>query len=578
MEAGRVMRYLPFLAGLLTAAGIIYVAGVAPASFPRGTLHVLIDVNLVLALAGLSGRYLIPAERPPAKAWFFDALFFVLLLLGFWLPVTPAGPLAASEIFLYLISISSLVREFAALRHSLGTTVMHPARLFAISFLGLIAMGSFLLLLPNATHGELSLIDAVFTATSAVCVTGLIVVDTGTFFTPLGQWILIGLMQLGGIGIMTFTSYFSFFFQGAASFDHQLLLHELTNTRQISQVFKTLKQIILLTFAIEATGCVLIFLSLDPAAFADLWSRWFFSIFHAVSGFCNAGFSTLSAGLFDAGFRFNYPLLLILAGLFILGGIGFPILFNGGQYLRYVIKRLWFINERARRGAHIPWVVNINTRLVLITTALLVVAGTCLFYFFEREITLSDHSDTGKWVTAFFSATTPRTAGFNSIDFAQVSLPASLLVIFLMWVGASPASAGGGIKTSTLAIAALNVLSLAKGKTRIEIFRREVADISVRRSYAVIMLSLLINVIAIFLVATWDADQGILKIVFECFSAYSTVGLSMGITPALSAPSKVVLILCMFVGRISLLTVMIAFFHRVWRARYRYPTEEILIN
>jgi trk system potassium uptake protein len=200
------------------------------------------------------------------------------------------------------------------------------------------------------------------------------------------------------------------------------------------------------------------------------------------------------------------------------------------------------------------------------------------FYVLEYYNTLAEHTGFGKVVTALFGATTPRTAGFNTIDTASMTFPTLMMVFLLMWIGASPQSTGGGIKTSTFAIATLNILSLAKGKSRIEIFRREIADISVRRAFAIISLSLIVIGTAIVLLALFEPGKKLVDIAFECFSAYSTVGLSMGITGSLSMYSKMTLVVVMFVGRISMLTMVIAVFNKIKQKNYSYPKEEITIN
>jgi len=225
-----------------------------------------------------------------------------------------------------------------------------------------------------------------------------------------------------------------------------------------------------------------------------------------------------------------------------------------------------------------PWVINLNTRIVIVTTILLLSIGTIGFYAFEYNNTLAEHNWFGKIVTAFFGAATPRTAGFNTVDVSALNFSTIMLMFLLMWIGASPASTGGGIKTSTIALTTLNFLSLAKGKDRIEVYRREVSQASVRRAFAIISLSLMVIGFSIFLIATFDQDKTLLSIAFESFSAYSTVGLSTGITADLSSYSKVVIIVTMFIGRVSMLTLLIAMLRRVKHLNYRYPSDEILIN
>ncbi|WP_067028927.1 TrkH family potassium uptake protein [Allomuricauda sp. CP2A] len=473
--------------------------------------------------------------------------------------------------------ILTFVREFSEQEINYKKTLLNPAQLFIASFLGIILVGSLLLMLPNATHNGISFLDALFTSTSAVCVTGLIVVDTGSYFTVFGQSIILCLIQAGGIGILTVASYFSYFFKGGASYENQLTLSDMTGSKKLGEVFATLRRILVITFSIELVAALLIYLSMDNNLFASFFQRFFFSVFHAVSAFCNAGFSTLPNSLYETGFRYNYTLQVVIIAAFVLGGLGFPIVVNIIKYLKYfVLRKLFFLTGEEKK--YRPWVLNLNSRITLITTISLTVLGTILFYFNEYDNTLAEHQGIGKVVTALFGAATPRTAGFNSVDMAALEFSTIMMIFLLMWVGASPASTGGGIKTNTFAIATLNFLSLAKGKAKIEVFRREIAEISVRRAFAVIALSLLVIGTGIMLISVFDSEKKLLDIAFECFSAYSTVGLSLGITANLSAASKFVIIAVMFIGRISMLTLLIAVFKKVKQKNYRYPVEELTIN
>lgn len=473
--------------------------------------------------------------------------------------------------------ILTFIREFSEQNINYKRTRLNPAQLFIASFLGIIFVGSLLLMLPNATYDGISFLDALFTSTSAVCVTGLIVVDTGSYFTVFGQSIILCLIQAGGIGILTVASYFSYFFKGGASYENQLTLSDMTGSKKLGEVFRTLRRILVITFSIELVTALLIYLSMDNSAFASFFQRFFFSVFHAVSAFCNAGFSTLPNSLYETGFRYNYTLQGIIIAAFVLGGLGFPIVVNIIKYFKYfVLRKLFYLTGEQKK--YKPWVLNLNSRITLITTIALTILGTIMFYFSEYNNTLAEHNGIGKVVTALFGAATPRTAGFNSVDMASLDFSTIMMIFLLMWVGASPASTGGGIKTNTFAIATLNFLSLAKGKSRIEVFRREISEISVRRAFAVIALSLLVIGTGIIFISVFDSEKKLLDIAFECFSAYSTVGLSLGITAQLSAASKFVIIAVMFIGRVSMLTLLIAVFKKVKQKNYRYPVEELTIN
>lgn len=469
------------------------------------------------------------------------------------------------------------IKEVTLIKFSLKNINVNPAQLFIFSFFSVIIFGALLLMLPNATYTGISFVDALFTSTSAVCVTGLIVVDTATYFTHLGQTIIMVLIQIGGLGIITFVTYFSYFFKGGTSYKNQLVLSDLSNVERIGEVFSLLKKVLFITFLIEFFGAVLIFNFIESAYFPTFYDKFYFSMFHAISAFCNAGFSTLTNGLYDNGLRFNYLFQSVIILIFVIGGLGFPIVVNLLKYLKSVLKHnfLKLFNITSNKK---PWVLTLNSRITLITTFSLTIIGSILFYFIEYNNTLVDHQGIGKVVTAIFSATTPRTAGFNSINMLDLSTATVLIIIFLMWVGASPASTGGGIKTSTFAIATLNFIAIARGKTRIEIFRREISEQSVRRAFATISLSLIIIGIGILFVSIFDNDKSLESIAFECFSAFSTVGLSLGITSSLTVYSKIVIIFIMFIGRVSLLSILIAFIKKEKYKNYRYPNEEITIN
>lgn len=574
-KAGEKINRVSFWLSFLAILSVVYDFGFNHSAFLQRGLHWIYLLTCVGGIVFLASKYILERRPPRLVARAFDTILFLFLAL---LLIHNFGwghiPLLHDAPWIYIAVFLVFIREFSALELDVYQTYLNPAQLFIASFFAIIIIGALLLILPKATYSGISFIDALFTSTSAVCVTGLIVVDTGSYFTLLGQSIILFLIQAGGIGIMTFTSYFSYFFRGSSSYENQLLLKDLTNAEKMGDVFDTLKKIILLTFLIEAVGAALIFYSLDAQLIDSLSERIFFSVFHAVSAFCNAGFSTLTNSLYEPGFRFNYPLHLVIATLFIIGGIGFPIAFNFFKYLRHV-----FLHRLLKREFYyVPWIININSRLVLITTAILLLSGTLLFYLFEYNNTLTEHRGAGKIVAAFFGAATPRTAGFNSVDTSALKLSTLMVIFLLMWIGASPGSTGGGIKTTAFAIGTLNFFNIAQGKDRLEVFRREVSDMSVRRAFAVISLSLIVIGLSVFFIAVFDPEQHLLSIAFESFSAYSTVGLSLGITAGLSAGSKAVIIVTMFIGRVGMLTILAAFLRKMKHFKYRYPSEDILIN
>jgi potassium uptake TrkH family protein len=467
----------------------------------------------------------------------------------------------------FFIRISFLVRKIYAL-------YFNPAILFIGSFAIIAIGGTLLLMLPASTTNGITFIDALFTATSATSVTGLIVVDTAKDFTPFGQTIIMVLFQLGGLGMLTFTSFFAYFFKSGSSFRESLYMKDIMGSNdELGSIMKKVMQVVVFSLIIEAIGAILIYTSLP---FTDkIAKQGFFSIFHAISAYCNAGFSLESEGLYDINFRFNYYFQWIVMGLIIFGGLGYHIAYNVVQYLkRYVINLF-----RTKNKIFLSRVILLNTKIVLYTTLLLIVTGTCFFLVSEQQTNLVEHTTWfGKFTTALFSSVTARTAGFNTVDFANFSIPGILVMILLMWIGASPASTGGGIKTTTFAIATLNIIFVAKDQPYIEIGTRRIAPQSVRRAFAIIAISLICIGSGILLLLIFNPEFNLIQISFEAFSAFSTVGVSMGITSFLSNNSKIVVIVLMFLGRIGLLNLLIGLLKSVNQEDYSYPEENILIN
>jgi Trk-type K+ transport system membrane component len=363
---------------------------------------------------------------------------------------------------------------------------------------------------------------------------------------------------------------------GNTSFKAQLAFTDIMSRRKIGNIMHFVYQVVLLTLLFEAIGAVGIYLSLDDGLFIRKIDQIFFSIFHSVSAFCNAGFSTYTNGLYEPAVRFNYTLQIFVAVLIILGGMGFPILFN--LYLWITIKAsnfFWYVTRQSKRK-YMANVIMLNSRLALVVSGVLLCLGFLAYIVFEQAATLSQHpSLAGKLVTAFFGSVTPRTAGFNTVDLTAMSLPMITIYLLLMWVGASPGSTGGGIKTTTAGVAVLNLVSIIKGKDRAEIFRSEISFQSIRRAFAIIILSLLFIGITISALAFADGEKGIIKIAFEAFSAISTVGLSLGITAQLSSFSKLVLIVAMLIGRVGAITLVVIFVRQSKQLYYRYPKEDI---
>ncbi|WP_417367932.1 TrkH family potassium uptake protein [Flavobacterium beibuense] len=468
-------------------------------------------------------------------------------------------------IIYFFLRLTNLIRKLYDIYYN-------PTILFVGSFAIVGLIGAFLLMLPNATTNGITFTDAFFTSISAVCVTGLVVLDTAKDFTFMGKTVILVLIQVGGIGMLTFTSFFAYFFKQSSSFREGMNVSSFVESEGLHDVMRLAMRVVVFTLSIEIVGAFFIYYSINDVA--EIKNKFFFSLFHSISAFCNAGFSTLSSGLNDTALQEAYQFQWIIMHLVILGGLGYNIVFN---FLRY-IKRFVMSMVANRRMYTTVRVITLNSKIVVITTAILLTGGTLFFFFAEKGHLFQNESFYGKVTSAAFTSVTARTAGFNTFDFADLSMPAILFVIFLMWIGASPGSTGGGIKTSTFALATLNIVAIAKGKEHIELRGRKINNQSVKRAFAIICISLMVIGLGILMILFFEKDFTLIQIAFETFSAFSTVGLSLGITAGLSVGSKYVLICVMFFGRIGLLNLLIGMMKRLHTQNYNYPEENILIN
>ncbi|EEI94256.1 cation transport protein [Sphingobacterium spiritivorum ATCC 33300] len=475
---------------------------------------------------------------------------------------------------IYLIFLSALSKNSLFF----DNFYFNPTILFVISFLVLILIGTLILMLPRTTLvAPLTFIDALFMATSAVCITGLSVTDISSNFSMFGQTVILVLIQIGGLGIMTFTGFFGYFFSGGFSFKNQLMFGEILEENKLNSVISTLLTIIFITLLFEFIGAVSIYFTLDPTLFNSIGDQVFFSIFHAVSSFCNAGFSILPDGIQHADYRYNYNFQLALAMIFVFGGLGFGTVYNFYTYAKTKVQALFCKLILKRSYVHKPWPFSFNSKFILICNLILVVLATSSYFLFEYSNTLQqDETWYGKIVSAFFMTNASRSAGFNSINLNFLSGPTVIMVTSLMWIGASPGSTGGGVKVTTVAIALLNILSLARGKDSIDIFKRRIIPESVNKAFAIILLSGVTIGISFVLLNLSDPGKGMKELLFETVSAYTTCGLSLGVTPSLSPASKIIIIFTMFVGRVGTLTLLVAFIKNMRNRNYVYPSEKIL--
>lgn len=458
----------------------------------------------------------------------------------------------------------------------------NPAILMAASFAVIIIIGAFLLLVPRSTlpHIRLPIADAIFISTSAVCVTGLSTVDVAQTFTIEGQIVLAILIQIGGLGVMTITSFFTLFFMGGTGLYNQFALKDMVGSDTFSSLVSTLLYILGFTFMIEAIGAFCIWLTIHSTMGYTLQEEIFFSVFHAVSAFCNAGFSTLSGNLGNpAIIQGHNSFYLVISMLIILGGIGFPILMNFWKLLMYYFKV--FIYKRFRRGDALPryiHVANFNTKIVVLTTSILIVGGTIALGLLEWKGAFEGMPVADKIVHSFFNAVAPRTAGFNSVDLTTFSILSIIVYSFLMWIGGAAQSTAGGIKVNTLAIAYANLVSVVKGRSSSVMFGREITSDTIRRAGAVISGSIFTILLFFSILVYLEPEISPKGLLFETISAIGTVGSSLNVTSLLGDDSKIVVTILMFIGRVGLITVLMTVVQNPGDPKYKYPKDNVIIN
>ena len=457
----------------------------------------------------------------------------------------------------------------------------NPALLIVVCFMTVIAFGTLLLLLPRSTleHIRLPMVDALFISTSAVCITGLSPVEIAHTFTMEGQIIIALLIQIGGLGIMTITSFFALFFMDGIGLYSQFSLKNMiaSNSESLKSV---LTNVLGFTFVIEIIGVLFIWLSIHSTMGMPLDEEIFFSLFHSVSAFCNAGFSTLEGNLGNDLILYNHnTFYLVISLLIVLGGIGFPILMNLKRILSYygseLLHKVFRKNGQRSRYMHIA---DINTKIVLYYSLVLILIGTVGIAFFEWNGSLASFSSGEKIVQSLFNAVAPRTAGFNSVSLSDFTRVTIILYLVLMWIGGGSQSTAGGIKVNTFVVALASLKSLIKGEHSTTLFNREITYSSIRRALVVVFGSICIIVLFYVALLLLEPNLPSIDLLFESVSAFSTVGSSLGITPLLGDISKVLLVVLMFLGRVGFITVLMSILPQKEQPKYRLPKEEIIIN
>lgn len=451
-------------------------------------------------------------------------------------------------------------------------SIFTPARATTLGFLAVILIGAFLLSLPiSHNDGEwFGFTDSLFTATSCVCVTGLVVVDTAIEFTLFGQIVILLLIQIGGLGFMTLATVMFIVFGKKINLQSRIYMQESVSEDNLKGVVRLAQKIVIYTLAFEAMGAFV--LSFQFAKDFGVGEGIFKAIFMSVSAFCNAGFDVLGAnyGAFSSLAHYqNNPLVLLTLGvLIIMGGLGFAVITD-------IISR----KKSNRLRAH--------TKAVLLMTSILIVLGTVMFLGFEynNPKTIGNMSFGNKLLNALFQAITPRTAGFQVLNQADLTVSGATLTMVLMFIGASPASTGGGIKTTTFLIMIAYLWSNLRGEKELVLNKKQITTAQLKKAIAIIITAVLVIVGSVMVISIAEGVNGnkyagFEEILFESISAFATVGLSMGITPTLSVVSKLMLCLVMLIGRTGPITMGFALVKKVNKTQVniKYPNSDIMVG
>jgi len=449
---------------------------------------------------------------------------------------------------------------------------LQPAQLVAVSFLLVILMGGVALSLPQAaqpTH-PISLIDAFFTATSATCVTGLAVKDVGKDFSMFGQMVILFLIQIGGLGIMTLSTFFAIVLGKKFTLRENVIMKGALERDSADELKTLIMCILFLTLIIETIGALC------------LWPRFgslYYAIFHSVSAFCNAGFSLYTNNL--ENFRSDTVVNGTVMALIILGGMGFVVLVDMGKFFRNIFMKTFFKSKS--QGYNLFSKVSLQTKIVVLISSALILLGAVVFLLLENGKLLYGLGIKDKLLISFFQSVTPRTAGFNTVAIGNLASPTLFFMIILMFIGASSGSTGGGIKTNTLGILIGGAWSMVKNRDNVYLFKKTVPKIIFRRCVMIAGLAgawlVIFTMFLSFVEAGKEAMPNyFLRIFFEVTSAFGTVGLSTGITPILSSFGKFLLMMTMFAGRVGPLTLALAVAIKEDKFLYKYPEEKVMVG
>lgn len=434
-------------------------------------------------------------------------------------------------------------------------------QILALGFILVILVGALILTLPiSTTSGEsTNFLDALFTATSAVCVTGLVVVDTGTHWNMFGQTVIMILIEIGGLGFMSFTTLIAIILGKKITLRERLILQDAMNTFNIQGLVKMVKYVLVFTVSVQFFGALLFSTQFIPEY--GLGRGAFYSIFHSISAFCNAGFDIFGNFSSLTSYNSNGVVILVASALIIIGGLGFTVWSE--LYSSKSLKR-----------------VSLHSKMVILMTTMLVLGGTVLMFLFENKNvnTIANMSFMDKLMNSFFASVTPRTAGFNSIPTDGMTTAGQFLTIILMFIGGSPGSTAGGIKTTTIGILIVTIVCVIQGREDSEVFKRRFSKDLVYRAFTLIFIGLSLVIVVTMLLSYTEKGASFIALFYETVSALGTAGLTLGLTSELSTIGKVLIMFMMYLGRVGPLTVVLSITRKKINSGIKYPEGKILIG
>ncbi|PKL84679.1 MAG: hypothetical protein CVV22_11855 [Ignavibacteriae bacterium HGW-Ignavibacteriae-1] len=569
------------VSGLLVLICLIFLIGFYLPDTTIDFVIIIADIGLFAYLLQEFGRWFIVRNHNQyfRERWIenligvliiFQLIFpdVTMYLLSFVLPKLAFRDFLM--IYMALMSLTLLLLfaiKLLRYNHLIAKINLHPGAIIAISFFVAILVGSFLLMLPRATPPDnpISYVDALFTSASAVCVTGLTVVDTGRSFTTIGHVFIAFLIQIGGLGVMTLTTFFAFAIAGGLSLRVRIMMRDLLSQESVDEVKSLLLKILGFTLLLEIIGSFIMYFSMGKSLVNFDKVEYYYSLFHAISAFCNAGFSLYSDNLMYFTIKENHVYIWTIVVLVVIGGLGFTVIMNLTAKL---------LSKRRNRSYRL----SLTTKLTLLTSGILVFGGTALIMLFEPWGFLLGDSFYEEFYHATFISVCARTAGFNTVSTDMLSHATLILVMFLMWVGASPGSTGGGIKTTTFAVTIYALYSMIVGKERIEIFKREIHYNTVKQAFMVVIASIMFIFVGSMLLVWFEPNMDTTDLIFEVMSAVNTVGLSRGVTPDFGTDSKVLIVILMFVGRVGVLTFLLSLHIPRQEPKYKLPTENVIVG